>query len=160
MSNDGGPFRGQRERNVDYFDDVMGDNSVPALFDGSIDQSGGGMRNYDGMKVTPTPEGIDVRMHCRACPLENVITLSWPELFIVSHAARSGMLPAGWKRSDVNMGAYPETHCSCRTLCAPIVTPDWAAQKVNAAMQSGLITQEVLLKNQEVQALAQRMRGG
>lgn len=160
MSNDAGPYRGLRERNVDYFDDVMGDNNPPAIFEGGIDQSGGGMRNYDGMKITPTPEGIEARMHCRSCPLENVVLLTWPELFIVSHAARTGLLPKEWKRSEVNMGAYPDTHCSCRTLCAPIVTPDWAAQKVNAAMQAGLITQEALLRNPEVQALAAHMRGG
>ncbi len=158
MSNDGGPFRGQRDRSVDYFDDIMGDNSIPAIFEGSIDQAGGGMRNYDGIKATPTAEGMVIKMHCRSCPLENEITIPWTELFVVGHAPRSGILPRGWKASEVNMALYPETHCSCRTLCAPIVAPDWAARKVDAALKSGLITQQMLWADPEVQAVARALQ--
>jgi hypothetical protein len=165
MSNDGGPFRGQRERNVEYFDDIMGDNSPPALFEGSIDQSGGGMRNYDEAKSEVTAEGIEVQMHCRACPLENKILIPWSELFIVGHAPTSGLLPREWKKSDVNMAPYPETYCACRTLCAPIIPPDWAARKVEAALRAGLVSQQQLMSDPQVQALAQHLaqrqqRGG
>ena len=157
MSNDGSPFRGQREQNVDYFDDIMGDNSPPPIFDGSIDGSGGGIRNYDGMRSTPSAAGMEVLMHCRVCPLENRILIPWEELFIVGHAPRSGLLPQGWAKSEVNMAPYPETQCSCRALCAPIIPPDWAMAKVNAALHSGLITQQKLMADPQVQVLAQRL---
>lgn len=156
MSNDGGPFRGQREHNVDYFDDIMGDNSAPAIFDGGVAKQGG-IRNYDGIQEKTTAAGVEVMMHCRACNLENKISIPWTELYIVAHAPQSGLLPQGWRRSDVNMAPYPETFCPCRTLCAPIVQPDWAARKVDSALRAGLITHQGLMSDPAVMALAQRM---
>lgn len=148
---DGGVFRGAREKGMDYFDDIMGDNTVPAIFDGD------GFKNFDSMKTEPTPEGMAIKMHCRACHLEAELLLSWAELFIVAHAPRSGLLPSGWKRSEVNRSAYPEINCRCDTLLPVNIEPEWAAHQVDAAQRAGLLTPDMLRADPQVQALQQRM---
>ncbi len=147
-SNDGGPFKGQRIAGVDYFDDIMGDNSIPAIFD--TDLGGGGMRDYEKVSATPNAQGIEVNMHCRACPMPAKIDIDWAELFLVAMAPRSGVLPDGWRRSEANAAAYPDLRCNCGAVCAPIISPDWAQKQIDAALRGGLLNIQVLQNNPQV----------
>jgi hypothetical protein len=165
MSNDGGPYKGQRERGIDYFDDIMSDNSIPAIFD--TDLGGGGMRDYEKVSSQPNQSGVTVHMHCRACPSPAEIHIDWTELFMVAMAPRSQMLPQGWRRSEVNQAAYPDLRCNCGATCAPIITPDWAQKQVDAALRGGLVTPQQLAADpqvRQVQAIlaqhAARAQGG
>jgi hypothetical protein len=144
---DGGKYKGPRDGRADYFDDYMGDNAPPAIFDGD------GMRDYDAVRSTATQKGIVVDMHCRACSKSARIELEWPELFVVGHADQTDILPAGWKRSAPNGAAYPEVKCACGAVCSPVVTPDWAAKQVEAALKSGLLSRETLASDEGVQQL-------
>lgn len=149
---DGGRYKGPRDARADYFDDYMGDNSPPTIFDGD------GMRDYDTVRTTAAQEGIIVEMHCRSCSKGARIVLEWPELFIVAHAPATNMLPAGWKRSDVNSSTYPDLKCSCGSLCCPMVSPDWAAKQVKSALESGLLTRERLASEPAVQHVQQMLQ--
>lgn len=148
MSNDGGPYKGDRAQGVDYFDDIMGDNSIPAIFD--TDMGGGGMRDYEKVSSHASKSGVKVNMHCRACPAPAEIDIDWTELFLVAMAPRSGILPQGWRRSEVNQAAYPELRCNCGAICAPIITPDWAQKQLDAALRGGLITSQQLAADPQV----------
>jgi len=153
----GGIYRGNREPNVDYFDDIMGDNSVPTIFSGS------GMEQLESIQATSNPQGVMVDMMCRppGCGKPVKILLEWPELFIAAHAPATGIVPYGWERSEENMMPYPRMNCSrCGNLIAPMVPPQWAKRQVDSALEAGLITQEELLANPVVQQWYAEVQGG
>lgn len=144
---DGGKYKGPRDERGDYFDDIMGDNSIPEIFDGP------GMRDYENVSARATQKGPVIDMHCRVCSRGARIQIEWGELFIAAHTPKTGIMPAGWKRSDVNAALYPDLTCQCGGDCAPMITPDWAAQQVEAALQSGVLTEQALANDPQVQAV-------
>lgn len=145
----GGRFTGSRTRGVDYFDDKMTDTKSAGIFQGD------GIDDYDRVDNHVTQEGVSSSMHCRACNKQCNITLEWPELFIAAHTPATGIMPSGWQRSDANRALYPELKCQCGALASPIVTPEWAEKQVRAALQSGLLTEEQLARDPQVQAVQQ-----
>jgi hypothetical protein len=152
MSNDGGPYQGPRDPNVDYFDDIMGDNSPPTIFDGD------GFRDYEAIKWVPNAQGLSISMHCRACPRPCRIDVTWPELFVVSHAPRTNVLPQGWVKSEVNGAPFPNVRCNnCGAVCAPIITPEFAQKRVDAALRAGLTNQQTLIQDPQVRHIASLM---
>jgi hypothetical protein len=149
MSNDGKPFDGPRIDNVDYFDDIMGDNSAPAIFDGQ------GFQQYERVQATPNKNGIMILMPCRACGRDKRIDITWPEVFIVAHAPRTNIIPNGWDKSQINQAPYPKLSCdSCQALCGPIIQPDWAMQRIDGALRAGLVSPEALQQDPQVRFVA------
>lgn len=148
---DGGRYRGSRDSAGDYFDDVMGDNSVPSMFQTDM----GGIGEYEGMKERATEQGLVITMHCRppGCGKPREVTISWGELFLVANLPQTGRLPQGWQISQVNQAAYPDLNCNCGQTVAPMITPDWASRQVELAMNGGLITQEQLARDPQVMAV-------
>lgn len=146
----GRPYSGNREPNADYFDDYMGDNSAPAIFEGGIDKHGG-VRDYDDVKYTATPEGVTVSFHCRSCPLPLKLDVTWAELFVVAQAPKTHFLPEGWALSEVNRAPYPAVKCQgCQSLAPIMFTPDWSAKRVDAALRAGLVTPPQLAQDPQV----------
>jgi hypothetical protein len=152
-------FNGPRANGCDYFDDVMGDNSVPDIFA----TPGGGLGAYDSIKTEATPQGIVVSMHCRppGCGSGHNVTIGWDELFAVSHAPQSGWLPEGWTRSEPNQAAYPsQTICGCGQPVAPMIRPSWAKTQIEQALQNNIVSQQQLAASPIVMQLRQIMQQG
>lgn len=131
-------FGGQRERGVDYFDDILGNNDKAGVFEG------GGVEDYEGLKETVDSEGLRIRINCRRCNLPHDLTLEWKELFIVgSNGPGKALLkPRGWQYSENNGSLYPaDVLCGkCRAPLCPQVTPDEARQRVNDAISRNLVS--------------------
>ena len=155
---DGGLYRGHREDGCDYFDDVMGDNDVPAIFA----TPGGGLGEYESIKTEATPDGMAVRMHCRppGCGQPRGIEITWAELFIIANAPQTGILPDGWARSETNASCYPAIQCRCGQPIAPMISPGWAGRQLNDALQANQTSQQALAQDPQVQRLQTMMRGG
>lgn len=152
---DGGMFRGSRLEGADYFDDVMGDNTVPEMF------RGGGMESLEDIKAHPSAQGMILDMHCRppGCGAQKRVIVEWPELFVIAHLPQTGMIPPGWRRSDVNHAVVPELACQrCGAPVAPVITHDWAQRQLNAALQRGLTTPAELNADPRVRGLAQALQ--
>ena len=170
MSNERGrAYSGPRQKGCDYFDDLMGDNSVP----GAFDTQHGGMRDYDKCTTTMVrqsdelPEGgVVVTMHCRSCNLDVVISIPWDELYVgkaVPHTEqamrmlqeRGPILPQDWAISDTNKSIYPNVHCRCGELAAAHFTHDECGMHLNQAVAAGLVTQQRVLQYPAVQQVNQ-----
>lgn len=151
---DGGQYRGPRSTGCDYFDDIMGDNDVPAIFQ----TPQGGMGAYESVRPESTPEGIVVHMFCRppGCGNGRNVTITWAELFIVAHAPQTGVLPDGWARSEVNAACYPMLECRCGQPIAPMIAPDWAMRQVNSALSQNLTNMQAIGADPQVMRLRQQ----
>lgn len=134
-------FRGAREPNVDYFDEFFEADNNPA---GQGILKGGGLGQYENLREAMSPEGLNIKMACRKCGKDHMVTLEWEELFVCgANSPDSGLLlPSGWRYSENNGSLYPELRCSkCgadEALC-PHVTPDECRRHVNAALSRGFI---------------------
>jgi len=136
---DGGRYKGAREPGVDLFDDIMGDNRTPDIFR----TPEGGMDEYESVRVTqdPTGKGINISMNCRppGCGARRMIGVTWPELFLIANAPRTGLLPQGWEKSRVTNNPQPILECNCGQLVQPQVPSDWAQRQVSSALQQGVV---------------------
>lgn len=133
-------WRGAREQNVDYFDDILGDHKNAGVFDGM------GIDDYDRVQQSIGPEGVKVRMNCRSCNNTMNVLLTWEELYYVGSngGGKPLVLPAGWFKSEENMDCYVRLPCG---KCgkdhggfAPHFTPDEARGLIQQAANSGFIT--------------------
>lgn len=135
-------YRGAREAGVDYFDDVLGDNKTAGVFQGM------GINDYDRMDQSINPDGVTVRMNCRACNKRGDVTVSWEELYYVGSngGGQPLVLPQGWSKSDENLDCYVRLPCGrCREAhggFAPHFTPDEAKSLIQQAANSGFINQQ------------------
>lgn len=132
-------FRGSRHEGGDYFDDMLGDNSQAGVFEGA-----GGLGGYENIKETLTKDGLRIQMSCRKCNREALVTVEWPELFIIASNGPTVPLikPRGWAYSQNNGMLYPENVLCTKDgepLC-PQLSPDEARAHVNAAVSRGLIS--------------------
>jgi len=131
-------WRGAREQNVDYFDDILGDNKNTGVFDGM------GIDDYDRVKQEIAPDGVHVGLNCRVCNKRSRVTVSWEELFYVGSngGGQPLVLPAGWFKSDENMDCYVQLQCGrCHNMgFAPHFTPDEARGLIKQAANSGFVT--------------------
>lgn len=146
---DGGRYRGPRDPKADYFDDIMGDNSTPSIFQTDM----GGLDAYERVQKQADSNGITYHMHCRppGCGAPKNVLISWGELFVVAHAPESHVLPPDWKMSEVNMAPCPDCYCQCGAPLNPIVTPDEAAREVDQALRRNIITEQQLAADPVVQ---------
>ena len=153
---DGGMYKGHRADGCEYFDDIMGDNSVPDIFATPM----GGMKEYEGIKAEVVPTGVVVSLNCRppGCGHRREVNISWGELCAIAHAPQTNWLPPGWARSEPNQAAYPTTTCACGQPVAPMIRPQWAGSQVDAALQGGLVSQQMLQADPIVQQLQQRVQ--
>lgn len=121
------------------------------------------MESFEKIRSYPTAAGMVLEMHCRppGCGKQEQVTVSWPELFIISHAPQTGILPTGWRRSEVNQGAVPELPCPrCGTPIAPVVTPTWAKSQLENALQRGLTSPQMIAADPQVAQLQARLGVG
>lgn len=128
--------RGSRIDQADYFDDVLS-GSVGGIYEG------GGLGAYEGIQEQVAKNGIDIKMSCRACNKEHVVTVEWHELHAIGSNGPgvAPLIPAGWQYSQNTGAVYPANiGCSgCRAPLCPQLTPDEARIRVNDAASRGLI---------------------
>lgn len=154
---DGGAFKGSRQGGSDYFDDIMADNRVPAMFETAGNT---GMAAYEAITQQQTEQGIHITMHCRppGCGNQRGIDISWAELFVVANAPRTGILPEGWKKSNHNHMAYPDLRCSCSEPVVAMIPCDEAAKLCDQAFKSGVTSFEAIAGDRQVQAVRQKLQ--
>lgn len=139
-------FRGERAANVDYFDDYFEAENNPA---GAGILKGGALGQYEGVRESMGPDGLQVKMACRKCGKDHMVTLEWEELFVcgTNGPGKPPLFPRGWRYSENNGTMYPSLQCSkCGgedALC-PHVTPDECRRHVNAAVQRGFIAPQMI----------------
>jgi hypothetical protein len=134
-------FTGARVDGAEYFDDIADRNDAGIY-------AGAGVDDYEGLKETVGPEGMQITMNCRKCNKQHQVTLEWQELFLVGNngPGKSPLVPTGWAYSPNNHDLYPKTvRCSkCAEPLCPHVTPQEARDRVNDAASRGLIPREAL----------------
>lgn len=150
----GRPWDGARDPNCDYFDDVMGDNDTVGIF------QGGAMERREKVAKKKTREGLQTALDCRYCNASCKVMFEWPELFIVamlpttSQLWQGGLLPQGWKHSEVNGSVYPEVPCNkCGGIIGVHFTPDIAQREIEGAIKSGVISEQWLQQQPAVASL-------
>ena len=133
-------FKGSRDAGVDYFDDVL-TKDAGGVFEGL------GIDDYESVKESVNTDGLKISMNCRTCNKPREVTLDWQELFLVgSNGPGLALLkPTGWEYSQNNGKLYPATvQCSCGGPLCPQITPDEARERVNQAVQQGLVSRQSL----------------
>lgn len=155
---DAGKYKGPRIHGVDYFDDVMGDNVVPQMFQGAL--GGGGMESHERTNFERDRQGIVVSCECRQCSSNCRIGVTWGELYKVAAAPQTGVLPNGWQRSDANATAYPDLKCNrCQGLVAIQFEPRWCMDQIRDALGNNVIDQSILANDRDVQEVNARLQG-
>ena len=148
-------FKGARIQGGDYFDDIAQRDDAGVF-------SGLGVEDYESIGEQMSNEGLVIRMNCRACGKQHDVTLEWQELFICGTNVPGAALlkPTGWEYSANNAKLYPNNiPCSkCGQALCPQITPDEARQRVNDAVQRGLVSMQAIAtwKNQVDMIRAQR----
>jgi hypothetical protein len=137
-------YRGARVAGADYFDDLNQEGQEnPGIF------KGGGLSGYEGVSEYLGPEGIEVKMQCRQCGRECIVTLEWEELFVCGSngPGLSLLLPNGWRYSENNGTMYSANQCRCgaKEGFCPHVTPDECRRHVQAAIARGLVSRQQAL---------------
>ena len=132
--------KGARVEGGDYFEDFERGNKES----GGI-LSGLGQDDFEEVQESVASDGLQVKMNCRKCGKQHIVTLEWEELYVVgtNGPGVAPLLPTGWQYSENNGRCYPATiHCSkCGeegALC-PQVTPDEARDRVNDAVGRGAV---------------------
>jgi len=146
-------FKGSRDAGVDYFDDVL-TKDAGGVFEGL------GLDDYEGVRETVNADGLKISMNCRKCNKPREVTLDWQELFLVgSNGPGFALLkPDGWEYSQNNGKLYPASvRCNCGEPLCPQITPDEARERVNQAVQQGLVARGALQQwGQQVALYRQR----
>lgn len=131
---------------------------------------GNALDQYEGLKESLAPDGVNVLLSCRWCGKPSKVTLEWPELFIVGANApgRALLVPPQWIFSQSNQTLYVAMNCSkCNNGAgsqepgpglAVHVTPDEARKYFHTALQRGFVNaQEAAQYKQHVErAIAQQ----
>jgi len=128
-------FKGARVQGGDYFDDKLTEDAGGVF-------AGLGIDDYEGVKEQVSPDGLTIRMNCRACNKPREVTLDWKELTIVGSngPGKSLVMPPGWDYSRNNAKLYPANiPCNCGAALCPQITPDEAKQRVVDAVSQGLV---------------------
>jgi hypothetical protein len=134
-------FKGSRIHGGDYFDDIASREDAGVF-------SGLGVEDYEGIGEQMSDDGLVIRMNCRGCGKQHDVTLEWMELYIcgTNMPGASLLKPRGWEYSQNNAKLYPNNiPCSkCSDKLCPQITPDEARQRVNDAVQRGLVPMQAL----------------
>jgi len=133
-------FKGSRVEEADYFDDVL-TKDAGGVFEGL------GIDDYESVRESVSADGLKISMNCRKCNKPRDVTLDWQELFLVGSNGPGLTLlkPNGWEYSQNNGKLYPATvQCSCGGPLCPQITPDEARERVNQAVQQGLVSRQSL----------------
>lgn len=138
-------WRGARERGVDYFDDIMGENVDHGMFTGM------GSADHDRVQQKISKGGVSILMNCRFCGKRAEVEIPWEELFYVgaNGPGKPLVTPEGWFKSDTNLDLYTLMRCEYGKCggergYAPHFTPDEARSLVGQAVASGFISQQQL----------------
>jgi len=133
--------KGHRVEGADYFDDLA-QRQDAGVFGGL------GIEDYESVTESMSPDGLVIRMNCRNCGKQHDVTLEWSELFVCGTNAPGLPLlkPRGWEYSQNNAKLYPDNiPCSkCGEKLCPQITPDEARQRVNDAVQRGLVPMQAV----------------
>jgi len=135
-------FRGSREQGVDYFDDFFDADGGQA---GHGILKGGGMAGYENLTERLSGQGLEIKMPCRKCGKDAVLTLDFEELFVcgANGPGEKLLLPKGWHYSQNNGAMYPALRCGgcgAEEGYCPQLTPDECRRHVNAAVNRALIS--------------------
>jgi len=126
---------------------------------------GNALQQYEGLRETMEADGVKVGISCRWCGKPSVITLEWPELFVVGANGpnRQVIAPPGWQFSPNNLTMYVALACQqCNNNGNPKetpglavhVTPDEARKYFTTATTRGFVTP------QQAAELKRRVLGG
>jgi hypothetical protein len=129
-------FRGKREENVDYFDDILGQT-------GGIHE-GRAMNEFETVQEKIAPDGLQIAMSCHLCGKKALVTLEWEELYVVgaNGPGAAPVLPQNWQYSDNNADAFIAIRCpkcGADAGIVPHMTPEDARTAVNTAQSRGFI---------------------
>jgi len=133
--------KGARVEGADYFDDF----GTRQNREGGGILSGLGQDDFESVQETIGGEGLQVKMNCRLCGKQHVVTLEWEELFVVgtNGPGVAPLIPTGWQYSENNGACYPAmincAKCGEDGGLCPMVTPQEARDRVNEAVGRGAI---------------------
>lgn len=100
---------------------------------------GNALQQYEGLRETMEADGVKVGISCRWCGRPSVITLEWPELFVVGANGpnRQVIAPPGWQFSPNNLTMYVALACQqCNNNGNPKETPDWPCTSLRTRLAS------------------------
>lgn len=140
-----GKYKGARDPRCDYFDDIMGSVEEAGIF--NTDHPAEGIRDFENVQVQREREGIRANVPMRHQSGRADLLITWGELYVIAEAPKTGVLPQGWSRSEVNRAAYPDVYPPL------MVAPDWAQNQLKRAVNDGLLHQADLESDPNVQML-------
>lgn len=140
-----GKYRGARDPRCDYFDDIMGSVDEAGIF--NTDHPAEGIRDFENVQVQRERGGLRINVPMRHQSGRGDLLVSWGELYVIAECPKTGILPPGWQRSELNRAAFPDEYPPL------VIAPDWARNQLKRAADDGVLVASDLQADPNYQML-------